>query len=70
MHLGSIPSRVKPKTMCEFWYSQLPCLTFYIKTDSVNPSPLVVENKSASRSCISLVEIKLEQIIEKRAIFV
>ena len=39
---GSIPGRVKPKNY-KNWYSQLSCLTFSIKRDSVKPPPCVVD---------------------------
>ena len=38
---GSIPGRVKQKTI-QIGFSQLPCLAFNIKCDSVKPSPCVV----------------------------
>ena len=39
--LGSIPGRVYSNYTN--WYSQLPCLTFSIKRDSVKPPPCVVD---------------------------
>ena len=42
VNLGSIPSRVKPKTK-KNWRSQLSCLTFSNKRDSVEPPSCVVD---------------------------